>query len=190
MTTLFHLFFFLMHFVRRTILRVPHCCCTQAMRVIYPLDRTSSRFSSRTVSFCFCQVDKLVMEFVEEARKVPLPVTRATIQSFGVAAGDKMLAAASTSADKKLEMFGASEKSVRNFLLRHGMSSTVLHGEAGSVDVESIAEGMEAIRLACLDYDMETSSTSTRQASSSCFCRSARPCQQQRTGRRRGVRRR
>ena len=95
------------------------------------------------------------MEFVEEARKVPLPVTRATIQSFGVAAGDKMLAAASTSADKKLEMFGASEKSVRNFLLRHGMSSTVLHGEAGSVDVESIAEGMEAIRLACLDYDME-----------------------------------
>ena len=44
---------------------------------------------------------------------------------------------------------------MRSFLLRQGMSSTVLHGEAGSVDVESIAEGMEAIRLACLDYDME-----------------------------------
>ena len=35
------------------------------------------------------------------------------------------------------------------------MSSTVPHGEAGSVDVEYIAEGMEAIRLTCLDYDME-----------------------------------
>ena len=34
------------------------------------------------------------------------------------------------------------------------MSSTVPHGEAGSVDVEYIAEGMEAIRLTCLDYDM------------------------------------
>ena len=52
-------------------------------------------------------------------------------------------------------MFGTSEKWVRNFLLRHGMSSTVLHGEAGSVDIESIAEGMKAIRLASLDYDME-----------------------------------
>ena len=66
------------------------------------------------------------------------------------------MAAASTSADKKkLEMFGASEKWVRNFFLRHGMSSTVLHGEAGSVDIESIAEGMEVIRLACLEYDRE-----------------------------------
>ena len=97
------------------------------------------------------------MEFVEEAGKVLLPVTRATIQSFGVAATDKLFSAASTSADdnKRPEMFGASEKWVRNFLLRHGMSSTVLHGEAGSVDVESIAERMEAISLACLDYDME-----------------------------------
>ena len=153
----------------------------------------ASNILSFSVADCigfFCQVDRLVMEFVEEARKVPLPVTRATIQSLGVAARDELSAVVLTSADDKnnLEMFGASEKLVRNFLLRHGMSSTVLHGEAGSVDVESIAEGMEAIRLACLDYDMETSSTSTRQASSSCFCRSARPCQQQRTGRRRGVR--
>ena len=97
------------------------------------------------------------MEFVEEARKVTLPVTRATIKSFGVAARDKLLAAASTLADdkKKLEMLGASEKWVRNVLFRHGMSSSVQHGEAGRVDVESIADGMEAIRLACLDHDME-----------------------------------
>ena len=93
------------------------------------------------------------MEFVEEARKAPLPVTRATIQSFRVADRDKLLAAASTSSDdkKKLEMFGASEKWVCSFLLGHGMSSTVLHREAGSVDIASIAEGMEAIRPACQD---------------------------------------
>ena len=121
---------------------------------------------------------------------MPLPVTRATIQSFGVAAGDKMLAAASTSADKKLEMFGASEKSVRNFLLRHGMSSTVLHGEAGSVDVGSIAEGMKAIRLACLVYDMENIFNVDETGIFSRCCRSARTCQPQRTGRRRRVLRR
>ena len=68
------------------------------------------------------------MEFVEEARKVLLPVTRATIQSLGVAARDELSAVVLTSADDKnnLEMFGASEKLVRNFLLRHGMSSTCL----------------------------------------------------------------
>ena len=178
-------------FVRRTNIARATLLLYASYASHVPIASNILSFSFANGIVFFCQVDKLVMEFVEEARKVPLPVTRATIQSFGVAHRDNLLAAASTSADKKkLEMFGASEKWVRNFFLRHGMSSTVLHGEAGSVDVESIAEGMEAIRLACLDYDMETSSTSTRQASSSCFCRSARPCQQQRTGRRRGVRRR
>ena len=125
--------------------------CTHCIE--HPLVFLRERYTGSFV----CKVDKLVMEFVEEARKAPLPVTRATIQSFRVADRDKLLAAASTAADdkKKLELFGGSEKWVCSFLLRHGMSSTVLHREAGSVDIESIAEGMEAIRSACQDYDME-----------------------------------
>lgn len=100
----------------------------------------------------FSQLEKLVLALVEESRKVPLPVTRDTIESFGIAARDKRTAAPSTSADdkKRLQLFGASDKWVRNFLSRNCMSSIVLPGEAGSLDPEAIAEGMEATRLACL----------------------------------------
>ncbi|CAN0330944.1 unnamed protein product, partial [Pylaiella littoralis] len=45
--------------------------------------RTSSK-SARGGDFP--QVDKMAMTMVEEARKVPLPLTRASIESFGVAA--------------------------------------------------------------------------------------------------------
>lgn len=97
------------------------------------------------------------MALIEEARKVPLPVTRATIESFGIAVRDKLVAAPSTPANVKerLRMFGASDKWVRNFLARHNISSIVLHGEAGSVDAEAAAEGMEAIRQACAKYKVE-----------------------------------
>ena len=127
-------------FVRRTNIARATLLLYASYASHVPIASNILSFSFANGIVLFCQVDKLIMEFVEEARKVPLPVTRATIQSFGVAARDKLLAAASTSADdkNKLEMFGASEKWVRNFLLRHGMSITVLHGEAGSVDVESI----------------------------------------------------
>lgn len=103
------------------------------------------------------QIDKHVLELVEQARKVPLPVTRESIQSFGMASRDKLIAAESTSAEdkNKLENFGASLKWARNFISRHGMSSIVLHGEAGSVDDEAIADDMEAIRAACLNYEID-----------------------------------
>ena len=75
------------------------------------------------------------------------------IETFGIAAKKNLLAAASTSAaDKKLETFTASEKWVRNFISRNGMSSVVLHGEAGSVNDEAIAEGLAEIRKACQEY--------------------------------------
>ena len=141
-------------FVRRTNIARATLLLYASYASHVPIASNILSFSSANGIVFFCQVNKLVMEFVEEARKVLLPVTRATIQSLGVAARDELSAVVLTSADDKnnLEMFGASEKLVRNFLLRHGMSSTVLHGEAGSVDVESVAEGMEMIRLACLAY--------------------------------------
>lgn len=99
----------------------------------------------------------MVMTMVEEARKVPLPVTRASIESFGDAARKKLLADETTTATdkKKLESFNVSEKWVRNFTSRNRMTSVVLHVEAGSVDDGAIAEGLAEIRKACQEYELE-----------------------------------
>ncbi|CAN0500057.1 unnamed protein product, partial [Ectocarpus sp. 12 AP-2014] len=105
----------------------------------------------------FPKVDKAVLEFVEEARKARLPVTRATIMSFGVTIKKKFLAAGSTTdgEKKRLGGFTASDRWAKNFIARNGMASTVLHGEAGSVDDAAIAEGVEKIREACKDYKLD-----------------------------------
>ncbi|CAN0298812.1 unnamed protein product, partial [Pylaiella littoralis] len=105
----------------------------------------------------FPQVDKMAMTMVEEARKVPLPLTRTSIESFGVAARKKPLTDETTTAadKKKLESFNVSEKWVRNFISRNRMKSVVLHGEAGSVDDGAIAEGLTEIRKACQEYELE-----------------------------------
>lgn len=96
------------------------------------------------------------MGMIEKARKVPLPVTRATIMSFGAAAKIQLSEATSTSAadKKKLTSFAASEKWAKNFVSRHGMIHTRLHGEAGSVDDEAIEEGMAKIRDETKKYDL------------------------------------
>lgn len=95
------------------------------------------------------------MSMVEESRKVPLPMTHATIMSFGVAARKKLLGAGSTSAadKKKLATFAASEKWAKNLISRHGMASAP-HGKAGSVDEEVSGEDMEAIREETKKYDL------------------------------------
>ena len=89
------------------------------------------------------------MALVDEARKVPLPVTMETLMSFGISAKDQLTAAATTASDvkEKLEAFNAGDKWARNFIpvSRNQMTSIVLHGEAGSVDDEAIAKGLEEI---------------------------------------------
>lgn len=114
-------------------------------------------FSVPNYSRNFFQLEKDVLALIEEARRVPLPITRATIESFGIAVRDKLVAGPSTPADAKerLRMFGASEKWVRNLVNRHNLTSVVLHGEAGSLDAEAAAEGMAAIRRACSKYKVE-----------------------------------
>lgn len=47
------------------------------------------------------------------------------------------------------------DKWANNFVLRNGLRSTTLHGEAGSVDPEAIEEGMAAIREMCKEYKVE-----------------------------------
>ncbi|CAB1108038.1 unnamed protein product [Ectocarpus sp. CCAP 1310/34] len=77
----------------------------------------------------------------------------ATIMSFGVASKTFFSAAVSTTdgEKKRLEGLTASDRWAKNFVARNGMASTVLHGQAGSVDDETIAEGVEKIREACKD---------------------------------------
>ena len=93
-TTTVSSFLFMSFFVRRTNI-------ARAIRLLYSSYASHVPIASNILSFSFasgivffCQVDKFVVEFVEEARKVALPVTRATIQSFGVAARNKPLAEA------------------------------------------------------------------------------------------------
>ena len=73
------------------------------------------------------------MTMIEDARKLRIPVTGATIEAYGVAAKKKLVAAASTTAAEKgrPEAFNVSGKWVKNLVLRNELVSKVLHGEAG-----------------------------------------------------------
>ena len=96
------------------------------------------------------------MTMIEDARKLRIPVTGATIEAYGVAAKSKLVAAASTTAAEKgrLEAFNVSGKWVRNLVLRNELVSKVLHGEAGSVDADATAEGLRKVREACQEYEL------------------------------------
>ena len=96
------------------------------------------------------------MTMIEDARKLRIPVTGATIEAYGVAAKKQLVAAASTTAAEKgrLEAFNVSGKWVRNLVLRNEFVSKVLHGEAGSVDADATAEGLRKVREACQEYEL------------------------------------
>ena len=96
-------------------------------------------------------MDAFVLDLFEKAREGKIPVTRAVIQSFGRSARATLLDASATSADlkEKLSAFKAGETWMKNFVKRNGLNSKVLHGEAGSVNHERIAEDIKAIREEC-----------------------------------------
>ena len=91
------------------------------------------------------QVDALALELFEKDRKAKYAVPRAVAMSFGRSAKKTLLASATTSAADKerLEGFQASEKWAKNVVVRNGLASTRLYGEAGSVNPELVATGME-----------------------------------------------
>lgn len=103
-------------------------------------------------------MDARVLSFVEEARKVGLPVTRAVIQSFGHAAKKTVLEEVTTTQDekKRLEAFGASVKWAKNFVSRNGMLGHELRGEADSVDAAAIEKGLKEIREVCKKYSLQS----------------------------------
>lgn len=97
-----------------------------------------------------------VVADVRALRSAGFPVTRDTIKELG-AKSTKTFAAKATSEQerKKYDDFTASHNWITKFLERNRMSSTLLHGEAGSVDDAAIAEGMATIRSIVSEYDRE-----------------------------------
>jgi hypothetical protein len=105
----------------------------------------------------FPQIEEAVVSLLSMARTTGLPVTRETVQRFGVKAAQRLLddGKLPNEARLKLGTFNASERWAKNVVQRHGMKSVTLHGEGGSVDVAAIAAGIERLRSTLRDYDPE-----------------------------------
>lgn len=103
------------------------------------------------------QIERLVEKYIEDARHVKLPVTGDTIKAFGLKAKGVIQASADTTPALRThtEGFTAGDKWHRNFVTRHGMKSVTRHGEGGSVNEQAAAEGMQKVRAACRDYELE-----------------------------------
>lgn len=93
-------------------------------------------------------------KLVDEARSARLPVKGDVIKAFGLKAKTAILASDGTAEDarSKVEAFVAGDTRHRNYIIRHKLKSVRLHGEGDGVDEEAAAEGMKAVRTACLDY--------------------------------------
>ena len=84
------------------------------------------------------------------------PVDRGSIQEFGRRACNEITARPTyDKARDELKNFVASEHWAENSTFRHGLCCKTLHGEAGSVDDASIAQGMREVRNATDKYDAE-----------------------------------
>ena len=96
-------------------------------------------------------VGALAMGHFDKTRKAKYTVTRAVVTSFGRSGKKTVLASPTTSAADKERLDGihASERSAKNLVVRNGLASKRLHGEAGSVNPELVAKGIEEIREEC-----------------------------------------
>ncbi|CAB1100091.1 unnamed protein product [Ectocarpus sp. CCAP 1310/34] len=85
-----------------------------------------------------------------------MPVNRDAIQAFGRKARRALENAASTDAERvQYSGFNASEGWVKKFVKRNTLHSRTLHGKAGSVDDEAIADRLRVIRETCAQYAPE-----------------------------------
>ena len=98
-----------------------------------------------------------MLELFEKPRKAKHAVPRAVVVSVGRSAKKTLLASVSTSAadNERLKGFQASNKWAKNFVVRNGLASTRLHGEAGSVNPELVAKVMKEIREECKNNLLE-----------------------------------
>lgn len=91
-----------------------------------------------------------------QARALKMPVNRDAIQAFGRKARRAIEDAASTDAERvQYSGFNASEGWVKKFVKRNNLHSRTLHGEAGSVDDEAIADRLRIVRETCAQYAPE-----------------------------------
>lgn len=113
--------------------------------------RPTKRFVS-----AFVQIENRVLRLLDEARKLKIPVQRGTIQQFARQACRELAHKASTDAERnRYGQFSTSEAWVKKFISRRNLKSLTLHGQAGSVNDEAIADGLERVRSVCAEYDPE-----------------------------------
>ncbi|CAB1109044.1 unnamed protein product [Ectocarpus sp. CCAP 1310/34] len=104
----------------------------------------------------FAKVEQAVMEMLVQARALRMPVNRDAIQAFGRKARRALENAASTDAERvQYGGFNASEGWIKKFVKHNNLHSRTLHGEAGSVDDEGIADRLRVIRETCAQYAPE-----------------------------------
>ena len=97
-----------------------------------------------------------VMELFTQARAHGLPVDGFAIQSFGRKGKASLVAQASTPTEhERLDGFTASEGWAKKFVGREGVKSSNLHGQAGRVDDEAIADALRKVRETIAKYDPE-----------------------------------
>ena len=97
-----------------------------------------------------------MMELLTQARAHGLPVDRFAIQSFGRRAKASLVAQASTPTEReRLDGFITSEGWAKKFIGREGLKSRKLHGQAGNVDDEAIADALRKVRETIAKYDPE-----------------------------------
>ena len=130
----------------RTVLKcsvasIEHMCALQTLmrtRILFWFPAVLLLSLSQTV-----QVSALVLEHLENTKKTKYASTRAVVMCFGGSAKKTLPASPtnSTSHKERLEGFYASKKWAKNFVVRSGLASKRLRGEAGGVNPELIGRG-------------------------------------------------
>ena len=97
------------------------------------------------------QVDALVLELFEKARTAKYAVTSAIVMSFGRSAKKPYWLRPQLRQQTGRGSRGSRRvrSGRRTSFVRNGLPSKRLHGEAGNVNPELVAEGMEEIREEC-----------------------------------------
>lgn len=103
------------------------------------------------------ELDKAVMQMSVRVRAAKMVTTRATLQSFDRRAAPKLHEKGqSGQARKWFREFSTADGRVSKFVRRNEFDRKTLHGQAGSVDANAVAQGMAKVRAACADDDPES----------------------------------
>ena len=146
--------------VRRTF----QCCArtakyikANATEIVKSAETSPLALQHKTIRFVkYPDIELRLYDFVQVARAARLPVTRLTLTARALSIREKLLGSATDETlRKRLSAFGASSSWLTNFVSRHALRSTHLHGEAGSVRVSEVAADIDTLRNRLLQFRPE-----------------------------------